>query len=97
MKLTRVKRVLTRRLAYLAAKVEKGAGPFAAEEHDALETALRCLNMLDREDVEARTARVFDRVLPAQQRDRARARQGDALATKVGELVAEIQRAARAA
>ncbi len=97
MKLTRVKRVLTKRLAYLAAKIESGTSPVLAEEHDALETALRCLRMLDAERVEEKTVRCREVVLPAEQRMKERARRGDELRDDVGELVVALMRAGRAA
>lgn len=97
MKLTKVKRVLTKRLGYLSAKLEKGWTPHVEEERDALETALRCLGMLEPERVERSTARVLEVIIPAQERTLNRARRGDRLREDVAKLVVALQRAARAA
>lgn len=98
MKLSRVKRVLTKRLAWLTAKAD-GAPATAglAEERDALATLLRCQGMLDQEKVARHIAVCEARVLPAEQRTIARARRGDELAVRVAELVDQVASVARVA
>lgn len=98
MKLSRVQRVLTKRLAWLTAKALKSPGnPIYAEERDALHTLLRCQGMLDEEKVARSVARCEERILPVEQRTKARAKRGDDLAVRVQELVAELLDVGRAA
>lgn len=95
MKLPRAQRRLRKRLAYLNAKVAAGACFDIVEERDALDLALRILKWRDDDDVEleAESHRAAVRVLPAERRDRARARRGDELRDRVQNLVLALHRA----
>jgi len=96
MNLSRVKRVLHRRLAWLTASAEKSPASSAyRDERDALHTILRCQGMLDEERVALDVQAVHERVLPAVARTAARARQGDVLRHDVAELLVGIHRTAR--
>jgi hypothetical protein len=98
MKLVRVQRVLTKRLAWLTAKATSLPKRHpVAQERDALHTLLRCQAMLDVEQVARHAAACESRVLPAEQRTKARAKRGDELVGRVLEFVVRVQRAARAA
>ncbi len=98
MKLSRVERVMTKRLAWLTAKAEATPNNKAiVEERDALHTLLRCQGMLDEDQVAVDVAKCEARVLPAEQRTKARAQRGDELAGRVQELVGELGAIARVA
>lgn len=95
MRIAKAQRILRTRLAYLNAKLdERWSGP-TERERDALDLALRILKWRDDEDVEleAESARVVERVLPAERRDRARAKRGDELRDRVENLVLALHRA----
>lgn len=94
MKLSRVQRVMLRRLAWLTAKAgDSPASSPLAEERDALSTLLRCQGMLDESVLAKRIVACEDRVLPAEQRTKARARRGDEVIARVEELVDGLVRA----
>jgi hypothetical protein len=97
-KLSRVARVMTKRLAWLTAKADAvPANKAIAEERDALHTLLRCQGMLDEDQVAVDVARCEARVLPAEQRTKARAQRGDELVGVVQDFVGELHRALRSA
>lgn len=98
MKLTKVKSVLTRRLAWLTAKASKSPDNGAVvAERDALETLLRCQGMHDPEQLAWEIAKCEQRILPAEQRVKARAARGDELVGLVLQLVDDVHRAKGAA
>jgi hypothetical protein len=97
-KLSKVKRLILKRIAYLDAVVEKEPyREWAIDEADALRTLLRCQGMLDEERIEMHHERVSAKVLPAIARVRERAYRHDSLLCEAGELVDAITRAARVA
>lgn len=93
MNLRHVKRVATRRLAYLTARAETSPNSRdIADERDMLDTVLRCLGLLDPERLAIDVANCRERVLPAAARTFARARRGDLLVDQTRKLVADLQR-----
>lgn len=98
MKLARVQRVMTRRLAWLTAKaIEAPTNGAVADERDALHTLMRCQGMLDVEQLARKVVVCEAKVLPAEQRTIARARRGDELVGLVQGLIDGIRQAARVA
>ena len=105
MKLTRVKTILTRRLAFLEARL--GAEPPITsrgipresysrnlDERDALRTILRCQGMLDQDDegeLAAKVSFVREQVLPTMDRTARRAERGRTLYEHTDELVNQIR------